>query len=76
MGMHHNFFKPWRIGRCINTRSITIDPGNDGPERIVIVGVHRGIAGVAVPAFPPGGRTLGKHVPPGRIRIVQQQTIR
>src|SRR5258708_4834116 len=49
------------------------DPGHDGSEGVVVVGVHPGVAGVAVPSLPPGGGAFGDHVSPGGVGVLQKE---
>ena len=54
-------------GVGVDAGGATVDPRHDGAEGVVVVGVHGGVAGVAVPALPPGGGAFADHVAPGRI---------
>ena len=73
MRMNHDLFEAWRIGSGVDAGRVTINPGDHRPESVVIVGVHRRIAGVSVPALPPGRCALRQHVAPRRIGFVQQR---
>src|SRR3546814_9125495 len=50
-----------------------IEEADHRAERIMIIAVHREIAGVAVPAFPHRRRALRHHIAPARITGLKQQ---
>src|SRR6202789_4632555 len=49
--------------------------GHDRAEGVVVVGVHGGVAGVAVPALPPGGCTFLHHVAPGGVGVGEEKFV-
>src|ERR1700719_828599 len=75
MGMDHNFFKSGAAQGGVDPARVAVYPGDHRSERIVVVRVHRGISGIAVPALPPRGCTFGKHVAPRWIGLIQQESI-
>src|ERR1700721_2792819 len=75
MRMDDDFFEARRIRQRVNAGGVTVDPGNDRTERVVVVGVHGGIANVSIPALPPSSCAFREHVTPGWVGIVQQETI-
>src|SRR5450756_1629165 len=62
-----NVMESRAAGICIDASSATINPSHHRTKGVVIVGIHRRISGVAVPALPPSSRTLFHHVAPGGI---------
>src|SRR2546430_12782334 len=45
------------------------------PERIMVEGVHTGVAGIAVPSLPDGGRSLLDLISPARKGVVQYEAV-
>src|SRR3546814_14892490 len=65
----------WSSDVCSSDLGETaIEEADDGAERIMIIAVHREVAGVAVPAFPHRRRALRHHIAPAWIAGLKQQT--
>src|SRR5690348_18459704 len=75
MRIDNNLFKTGAFGSGVNTGNIAINPRHHGAERIMVVGIHRGVAGIAIPALPPCSSAFREHVSPGWIGLIEQQAI-
>jgi len=63
----------WASGVRIDSGGAAVDPGHHGAEGVVVVGVHAGVTGVAIPTLPPGGCVLADHVSPGGIGVGEEE---
>src|SRR5277367_2403082 len=57
----------------VDASGAAVDPRHNGAEGVVVIGVHRGVSCVAIPAFPPGGSSLLHHIAPRGIRVLQEK---